>query len=88
MRFEHKKTKWYELSEMKKQYLSYNFVELRENFERFNDDRKVFCDVYDMLIYACDEMSVVDNNLIRLAFNRIFEDKFCQLKSIASKFEV
>lgn len=73
-------------ADIKRQHLSFQFGKLRNQFECFNDDRKVFCNIYDMLMEAIDAMAIVENNLIWVAFNNEYRKEYSTLQSIADRF--
>lgn len=74
-------------ADTKRKLLKLNFWKKRKEFEQFsNDDRRVFCNVYDMLMESLEVMESVENNYIWVAFNKKFRIDFEELKEIDSRF--
>lgn len=75
-----------EAMDTKIKLLNLLYGKYRKAWEDTGDDRKVFCNIYDMLIEACECMKSVRNNLIYVAFNRQFKDEEKMLKEILHRF--
>lgn len=75
-----------EAMDTKIKLLGLRYGKYRKAWEDTTDDRKVFCNMYDMLIGACECMKSVGNNLIHVAFNRQFEDEERSLEKIVQRF--
>ncbi len=71
---------------LKKRLLKQHFEKLRNQFDGFNDDRAVFCNIYDMLMEALATMETVENNLVWVAFNNEYCKEFSDLQDIADRF--
>lgn len=73
-------------AELKRNILRLNFGKMRKQFDCFDDDRKVFCNTYDMLMEAINAMETIENNLIWIAFNNQYHKEYSELQSIADRF--
>jgi len=62
-----------------------------KHFERWNgkfhDDRQLFCNIYKMLIEACEVMKTVENLTIQCAFNEYCKRDREVLKEIVERFK-
>lgn len=75
-----------EAMDTKIKLLNLRYGKCRKAWESTSDDRKVFCNIYDMLVEACECMKSVSNNLIHVAFNRQFKEEEETLKEILLRF--
>ena len=75
-----------EAMDTKIKLLNLRYGKYRKAWEGTSDDRKVFCNIYDMLVEACECMKSVRNNLIHVAFNRQFKEEEETLKEILQRF--
>lgn len=74
-------------ADLKRRYLKHNYEKCRKEYEGFNDDRRVFCNIYDILIEALNVMEKVDNNFIWVAFNNECEKDVETLNRIKDYFD-
>lgn len=51
-----------------------------------NDDRAIFCALYDMIMKACEDMMEVKNNFICVAVSRSIEEEMKTLERISNVF--
>lgn len=61
------------------------YEEVKNNY---SDDRRVFQNIYEMLIEAIVVMGAIDNTLIQTAFNAKFNEEIETLERIMNKFKV
>lgn len=66
--------------------LRVKYKKYRAEWENQDDDRRVFCNIYDMLIEACEDMKHVTNNFIWIAFNRRYNEELQTLDEILARF--
>lgn len=66
--------------------LEMEFREYRDMWSDCCDDRKVFCNVFDLLEEAIYDMEIVSNIYIRVAFNEKFSQDWNSLEKIVSRF--
>ena len=52
----------------------------------FNDDRLLFCNMYEIMLEACNDMKKVKNNTIAVAFNRYFAEEMETMLRIYNRF--
>lgn len=55
--------------------------------DKFNDDRRLYQNTYEMLLSACDEIEKVESPLIRLGFYSKFDEEIKLLDRIIERFE-
>lgn len=73
-------------AETKKELLKLEFGKERKAWDGEKDDRGVFCNIYDMLMEALDDMKSVENSFIWVAFNNKFREEEKTLKEIKKRF--
>lgn len=73
-------------ADIKRKLLKLDFQDLRATWEGYHDDRRIFCNLYDMLMAALDEMESVTSNLIWVAFNHQFKEDYEMLGRIRDNF--
>ncbi len=75
-----------EAMDTKIKLMELRYGKYRKAWEDTSDDRKIFCNTYDMLIEACECMKSVRNTLIHVVFNRQFNDEEKTLEEILQQF--
>ena len=72
---------------IKKNLLKTNYSEQREEWKGVcYDDRRLYCDIFDMLTEALDDMQGVENNWVWAAFNEQFSKELKMLDQIKTNF--
>lgn len=73
-------------AELKRNLLRIEFRKERATWGEYKDDRKLFCNTYDMLMESLDVIETINNHLIWVGFNRQFSEEYSLLKKIHTKF--
>lgn len=76
---------------LKLRVLTSKFSDYRKFYEevkdKYNDDRRVFQNVYEQLLEALEVMGTIENTMIWVAFNEKFNEELKTLDSIIEKFK-
>lgn len=72
---------------IKRGRLKLSFEKERNEYEKYTDDRRVFCNIYDMIMESLDVMETVDNDYIWCAFYEKYNEDFATLKEIKERFQ-
>lgn len=71
----------------KKRFLTKYYSYYRIKYARYLDDRRLFCNTYDLLSEALEEMRNLNSILLSCAFNDIFRKETELMDRIIHRFE-
>lgn len=75
-------------SQTKMDLVQFKFQKFYEEIRnKYDDDRQVFQNIYEMLTEAIVVMGAIDNTLIQVAFNQKFNEEIETLERIMNKFK-
>lgn len=75
-------------SQIKLSYLKTKFQKFYEEIKnKHYDDRRLFQNIYEMLLESIAVMGTIDNNLIQVAFNKQYEEEMETLERIRNRFQ-
>lgn len=76
---------------LKLRVLTSKYSDYRKFYEevkdKYNDDRRVFQNIYEQLLEALEVMGTIENTMIWVAFNEKFNEELKTLDSIIEKFK-
>lgn len=75
-------------AQTKMDLLQHKFSKFYEEVKNnYTDDRRVFQNIYEMLVEAIVVMGAIENTLIQLAFNQKYDEEMATLERIMTRFK-
>jgi len=70
----------------KLEYHEFKYKKIYDKWTEFNDDRRLFCNMYEIIRDAILAISEVDNNFVQVAFNHEENIKYETMDEIVNYF--
>lgn len=73
--------------EIKRGYMKLHFEKNYEKWkDKYHDDRLIFCNMYEQLMKAIDDMEHIESYCIRVGFNKEFKRETLTMIDIQNRF--